>query len=223
MSTSYTLPTQAILTDALEIMGVLAVGQTASADDYSKVLTSLQNILKELPLHGVSWPKITPAPVALTWNPLTPGIVQMPADYFGSPVITRTDNGSHPAVYVIPQAEYNRLGHEYIDPIANPSLEPQRIYIAANNVGYLWPIPLTNPYLQITYQAIQMDATIATMPDVSQAWIGGLGLWVANEAAVKFSVPMADRQDIQQRFLARRQLMLAYAAESAPIYFEVVG
>lgn len=223
MSTSYTLPTQGILTDALEIMGVLAQGQTAPADDYQKVLTGLQNILKELPLHGVVWPKITPSPVAIAWSALTPGVVALPADYYGAPAFTRTVNGGHPPVYVIAKAEYDRLQYDYIDPLANPSLEPQRIYIAPNNVGYLWPIPSVNPLLELTYQAIEMDATISTVPDVAQAWIGGLGLWVANECAVKFSVPMADRQDIERRFLQRRQLMLAYAAETAPICFEVVG
>lgn len=223
MSTSYTLPTQEILTDALEIMGVLGSGQTASADDYAVVMRSLQNILKELPIHGLSWPKITAAPVLLPWSALTPGVVTMPVDYFGVPSIThsRLDGYGNPMVHVVTKEEYDRLNHEYIDPVENPSLEPQRIYIAPNNVGYLWPIPRENPLLMMTYQAITNDAELSMTPDVAQTWNAGLGLWVAYESAPKFGVDMATRTDIERRFMMRRALMLSHAAETAPIVFGV--
>lgn len=226
MSTSYTLPTQSVIEDALEHVGVLAVGQTASAEDYAVALKGLQNILKELPIHGLSWPKITAPPAALLWSVLTPSVVAMPIDYYGSPTVTRyVNNGANlgrTPVYVIAKAEYDRLQQEYIDPLANPSLEPQRIYIAPNNIGYLWPIPSENPLLSITYQAITNDAVLNLPPDVVQSWEGGLGLWLANEIAPKFGIDLATRADIERRFMMRRALMLAHATETAPIYFEVI-
>lgn len=223
MSTSYTLPTQEILTDALEIMGVLGAGQTASPEDYAVVMRSLQNILKELPIHGLSWPKITAPPVLLPWSALMPGQVAMPADYFGSPSFTRTQVNAvdSTTVFAINKAEYDLLTTEYLDPLSNPSLEPQRIYIAPNNVGYLWPIPSVNPLIRMTYQAITNDAVLNMTPDVAQTWSGGLGLWVAYESCPKFGVDMATRADIQQRFMMRRALMLQFAVESAPITFSV--
>jgi hypothetical protein len=221
MSTAYTLPTQDILIDALEIMGVIGAGQTASPEDFSVVMRSLQNILKELPIHGLVWPKVTAPPVLLPWSALTPGVVAMPVDYFGSPSITRTvrpqDGHGNPPVWVVTKAEYDRLNYEYIDPVANPSLEPQRIYIAPNNIGYLWPIPSVDPLLRMTYQAVTNDAVLNMTPDVSQTWTAGLGLWVAYEASPKFGVDMATRADIQARFMMRRALMLQFAAETAPI------
>lgn len=227
MSTSYTLPTQEILNDALEIMGVLGAGQTASPEDYAVVMRALQNILKELPIHGLVWPKVTAPPVYLPWSILTPGQVSMPVDYYGSPSITRTSlppNGyGHQAVYVIPKEEYDLLTQEYIDPIANPSVEPQRIYIAPNNIGYLWPVPLVDPLLRLTYQAITSDASLDMTPDVAQTWNAGLGLWVAYEASPKFGVDLASRADIERRFMMRRALMLAHATETAPIRFGVVS
>jgi hypothetical protein len=60
-----------------------------------------------------------------------------------------------------------------------------------------------------------------TTPDVVQSWVGGLTLWLAFEVAGKFGVPPGERADIERRFLMRRGLMLAYAAESAPICFQV--
>lgn len=225
MASSYTLPTQEILTDALEIMGVLGAGQTASAEDYAVALRSLQNILKELPLHGYTWPQVTAYPVYLPWSALVPDRVAMPVDYYGSPAITRTvraeDGNGYPAVCVITKAEFDHLGHVYIDPASNPSLEPQRIYIAPNNVGYLWPVPDRDPLLRMTYQAIASDAALSMTPDVAQSWNGGLALWVAYESAPKFGLDMATRADIERRFMMRRALMLSHAAETAPITFGV--
>lgn len=217
MSTAYTLPTQEILTDALEIMGVLGGGQTASPEDYGVVLRSLQNILKELPLHGYTWPKVTPAPVYLPWSPLTPGQVAMPVDYYGSPSLVRAYTNQHTPVHVVTKQEFDMVTREFIDVGENPSLEPQRIYIAPDNIGYLWPVPLADPLIMLTYQAIASDAELSMTPDVAQTWQGGLALWVAYESCPKFGVDMATRADIERRFLLRRSLMLSHAAETAPI------
>lgn len=218
MSTTWNLTAQGVITDALEIIGVIGSGQTAAADDYTVCMTALQSIIKELPIHGLSWPKVTAAPTALTWNAGTPAQVAMPADYFGVPVISHTVDRIDANLWVIPKAEYDAiLDPDYV------AARPQKIYIAANGIGYLWPVPAVDPALSITYQAIAIDAALGAMPDVSQTWMGLLGLWVANDVSIKFGVGLADRQDIERRFLARRALALAYAAESAPICFGVVG
>ncbi len=216
MTTTWTLPASEIIIDALQITEVIGAGETASADDYSVCLTALQNILKEMPLHGLSWPKITVTPTALTWSALTPSKVSMPADYFGVPVVSMTVNAVNVDLEVITKATYDELPQpNYV------STYPQKIYIAPNNVGYLWPVPSADPSLTITYQAIAVDATLAAQPDVMQAWLGGLGLWLAYEISPKFGVSQQKSADIAGRFAIRHRAMLAYAAESAPIVFQV--
>jgi hypothetical protein len=216
MPTAWTLTAQEVITDALTEIGVLGAGQTASASDYDVCLRGLQNIMKEMPLHGLSWPKITAAPVALTWSSLTPAQVSMPADYFGVPAISFTQSGANVDLEVIAKAVYDAI----LQP-ATTAAYPQMIYIAPNNIGYLYPVPTVDPALSMTYQAITLDAEMLTTPDVVQSWVGGLVLWLAYEVAPKFGVPMGERQDIERRFLMRRALMLAYAAETAPICFQV--
>lgn len=216
MATAWTLSAQDIITDALQITEVLGAGEVASADDYAVGLTALQNILKELPLHGVSWPKITVTPTALVWSSGTPAQVAMPADYFGVPVVSHTVNSANVDLAVMTKVEYDALTEP-----GKVSTYPQAIYIAPNNIGYLWPVPSANPGLSITYQAIAVDATLAAQPDVMQAWLGGLGLWVAFEISPKFGVDLQKRADIANRFIAKRRMMLSYAAESAPIRFAV--
>ncbi len=216
MSTAWTLTAQEVITDALMEIGVLGAGQTASATDYDVCLRALQNVLKEMPLHGLSWPKITVAPVALSWSALTPSQVAMPADYFGVPVVSFTQDAANIDLAVIAKAAYYAIPAP-----AQTSTYPTHIYIGPNNIGYLWPVPTTNPGLSITYQAITLDASMLATPDVVQSWIGGLTLWVAYEVAAKFGVPPGDRADLERRFLMRRALMLAWAAETAPIRFTV--
>lgn len=216
MATAWTLSAQEIITDALQITEVLGASETASADDYGVCLGVLQNIIKELPLHGVSWPKITAAPVALVWSALTPAQVEMPTDYFGVPVISHTVNSANVDLEIITKAAYDAIQEpDYVHDT------PQKVYIAPNNIGYLWPVPSVDPVLSITYQAIAVDAALADTPDVMQAWMGLLGLWVAFDICPHFGVSMLKRQDIERRFLNRRRLALAYAAESAPICVQV--
>ena len=216
MTTAWTLPAQDIITDALQLIGQIGAGQTASADDYSVCMTALQNIIKELPLHGLSWPKITVAPVPLAWSDLTPALVALPVDYFGVPVVSYVQNGTNVDLRIIAKAEYDALPRP-----ATTTQFPQQLYIAPNNVGYLYPVPIVNPNLVITYQAVTLDATLNTMPDVAQSWIGGMGLWLAHEVGPKFGVDMQTRMDIQNRHLSRRTMMLSYATETAPIVFTV--
>lgn len=216
MATAWTLTAQEVITDALQIVGVLGSGQTANATDYDVCLTALQNILKEMPLHGLSWPKITVAPVSLAWSSALPAQVAMPADYFGVPVVSFTQSTCNIDLAVLTKARYDALPNP-----AQTALYPTSIYIAPNNVGYLWPVPTVNPALSITYQAVTLDADMLSTPDVVQAWVAGLALWLAYEICAKFGVPMAERADIERRFMMRRALMLSYAAETAPICFQV--
>lgn len=215
MATTWTLMTQEVIADALQELGVLGAGQTASASDYDVCLRGLQNVLKEMPLHGLSWPKITAAPVALAWSGASPATVAMPADYFGVPVVSFSDAAAQINLNVIPKATFDGLEQ------GKTGAYPTCIYIAPNNVGYLWPIPTTNPNLRISYQAITLDAAMLAVPDVAQSWVGGLTLWLAHEVAAKFGVPPAERQDIERRYMMRRALMLSYATETAPICFGV--
>jgi hypothetical protein len=217
MSTTWTLPVSDVIDDALEIIGELATGQTASADQFGVALKALNAILKELPIHGVVWPKVTADPVALTWDAGTPSKIALPADYYGAPAFSYVDErGGNVSLEVITKAAYDALPNK-----AQTGSRPTKVYIAPNNSATLWPVPESDPALTLTYQAIASDADIAAQPDVAQAWIGGMGLWLAYELCPKFQVDLASRADIEKRFLMRRNLMLAYAAESAPITFTV--
>lgn len=216
MATAWTVPTQEIIRDALEIMAVYGADETVSPEDYDTSMRTFQNLLKELPIHGWSWPKITVAPVTLVWSALTPAQVPMPDDYFGVPQISHTVNSANVDLYVINKFEYDQL------PEPDKTAEyPTHIYIAPNNVGYLWPVPTVDPVLKLTYQAIVLDAEQTVQPDMLQSCLGALTIWLAYELLPKFDVPAQKAQDIGQRFVLKRNLMLGYATETAPICIQV--
>lgn len=216
MSTSWSVPTVEIIRDALEIMGIYGADEIISAEDYSTCLRTFQNLLKELPIHGWSWPKITVTPTALTWDSMTPAQVSMPTDYVGVPQISFAANGANVQLEVINKVEYEAL----LQP-AYVELYPKKIYIAPNNVGFLWPVPSADPSLKLTYQAIVLDAQQTVQPDIAQSLIGALTIWLAYELCNKFDVPAQKEASITQRFIIKRNLMLAFAAESAPICIQV--
>lgn len=216
MATAWTLSASEIILDALQIAEVLGAGEVASADDYAVSMTALQNLIKELPLHGLVWPKVTVAPTALVWSSGTPAQVAMPVDYFGVPTISHTVNSVNVDLEIITKATYDAIQQpDYV------ATYPQKVYIAPNNIGYLWPVPSANPSLSMTYQAIGIDATLASQPDVLQAWMGGLGLWLSWEICPKFGVSLQKRKDIESRLIIKRRMMLSYAAETAPIVMTV--
>jgi hypothetical protein len=216
MSTSWTLPTQAIIKDALELIQAIGVNDHISAEDNDVALKAFQNILKELPLHGLHWPKITVTPVTLAWSIGTPSQVAMPADYFDTPVISYTANSQNIDLVQITKAQYDALPSQ-----TATALYPEMFYVATNNISYLYPVPTANPNLTITYQAIVSDAVLGVMPDIKQTAIATMGLWLAHVLAPKYNVSQQDKQDIATRFAISRRMLLSYAAESAPITFSV--
>ena len=80
----WTLAASEICADALEHLGVIADGETASSGDMQTALRALNGVLKELPLFGYHWPALS-GETALAWG--NSQAVVLPADYYGSPVV----------------------------------------------------------------------------------------------------------------------------------------
>ena len=73
----------------MQHLGVVGSGETASAAEMQLALRALDATLKELPLAGYSWPKLS-AEVALVW--VGAQAIALPADYYGYPIAWNTVN-----------------------------------------------------------------------------------------------------------------------------------
>lgn len=202
-----------IIRGSLELCGVQGAAEPVSAEDADLCLRVLNRILKVLPTYGFSWPKLTSTNVALTWSDLTPGIVSLPADYFGVPVL---DYGAN-----IPLTE---LTKPQFDALVTPdvtALYPTHFFILPNSTARLYPFPTQNPSLKLGYQAIVADVVLTDTPSVSVIVQDFLEFWLADEISLKFEVPEAKRIEISKRLMGKREHALQWAVSTAPIVFEV--
>lgn len=212
MSTAWTLLASEVCTDALQHLGVLGEGESASGEQIQTALRGLDVVLKELPLAGYLWPKLS-AESALAW--VSGQTVNLPADYYGYPVVCKTVNGQRVPLIQIPHATWvQMLGRDA------PG-EPTHCYVSPANVLSLYPTPTVNPNLTIQYQAIVDDAALAVTPNVLQTWKGALGWGVADEVGMRFGAPAERRQEIAARWREKRSFALQSAVASEPISFSV--
>ncbi|MFC5550725.1 hypothetical protein [Massilia aerilata] len=212
MSTAWTLAAADVCNDALEHLGVIGAGEAASGDDMQLALRALDAVLKELPLAGYSWPKLS-AETALAW---TGGqSIPLPVDYFSAPAAWRLVNGRKVALTQVPHARWAQMCD------SGAAGMPTHFYVGPDQVLNLWPAPDTDPVVKLQYQRIVGDADGTVTPDVPQYMLNALGYGVANELILKFDTPDAKAQVIAARWQAKRAAALEYAIESAPICFEV--
>lgn len=215
MPTSWTLAATEICTDALEHLGVLASGESASGPDMQAALRALDGVLKELPLHGYSWPKLS-AETALVWGGAGVQDMDLPADYYGYPVAWKTVDGS--------KAQLTQISHA--DWVQMPSREAEgpatHFYVSPAGEFKLYPVPVdADPVVTLQYQKIVDDAALATTPDLPQYWFNPLGYGVANELGLKFGVAGDKRMEIAQRWAAKRDRALENSIAHETISFEV--
>lgn len=213
MSTAWTLAAADVCTDALEHLGVIGAGEVASGEDMQVVLRALDGVLKELPLVGYSWPKLS-TEASLAW---TAGqTIPLPPDYFGAPVAWRLVDGRKVQLAQVPHARWTQMTDR-----SSAAGIPTHFYISPDNTLYLWPTPDSDPIVSLQYQRIVGDADSTAQPDVPQFMLSALGYGVAHESVLKFDTPLARAQTIAERWQSKRAAALEYAIESAPICFEV--
>lgn len=213
MSTAWTLAAADVCTDALEHLGVIGAGEAPSGEDMQVALRALDGVLKELPLAGFVWPKLS-AEMALTW---TAGqTIPLPTDYFGSPVAWRLVDGKKVPLMQVPHARWVQMVDR-----SSAVGAPTHFYLGPDSTLYLWPIPDADPAVTLQYQRVADDADETAQPDVPQYMLNALGYGVAHECVLKFDTPPARAQEIAQRWMSKRAAALEYAIESAPICFEV--
>lgn len=218
MSTSWTQTTVEVIQGAMQLCQAVGVGETVSDEDSALCMNALDGILKELPIHGFSWPQISSAPVAVAWSIVTPETVSPPADYFGVPVLKFLDaSGQHIPLLRIPKAEYELLD------LTKTALFPLKFYVAPDLTFKLWPAPTANPNLTLTYQSIIPDLpSLTATPGIQQQYLNLLQYMLADEVSLKYGVPQTERAEIGARAAVKKQMMIQWAVDQAPICFEVV-
>lgn len=218
MSTNWTITASDIIRGALEVNSAIGAAEAVTAEDTEMCLRALNGLIKEMPLHGLSWPQLSSVAVALTWSGVTPSKASPPADYFGVPVLKYTTAaGPLKELIQIPKPAFERLD------FTQTAEHPTHFYEAPDKSFYLWPVPTQDPVLKLSYQAIADDASLTLTPDVQQQYLNLFELWVGDKISLKVDSSAQTRLEINARFKEALERMKQWAVDMAPISFEVVG
>ena len=218
MPTVWSISASDIIRGALELNEAIDATEAVSAQDSELCLRAFNGIMKELPLHGLSWPELTNADVAVTWSNVTPDIVIRPADYFGVPTFkyTAPDGKKQPLV------QLSRPAYLALD-LQQTATYPSHFFEQPDRNFKLWPIPTIDPVLTLGYQSISDDVSLTIQPDIQQAYLNLFELWVADRISMKFGTASQKRMEINGRMKEARELMIQWAVDKAPLIFAVDG
>lgn len=213
MSTSWSETAVQICEAGLRHLGVLPIGSTISGRQLPSALRALDTVLKEMPLHGYSWPKLS-TETALAW--VSGQTISLPSDYYALPIIWKASSGAKPALTQLTHADW----------IANQGRslatgEPTHFYVSPAKVVYLYPTPTADPALTIQYQRIVDDSSSLLPADMLQFWTGPLAYGVANELALTYTVAQDVRIEVDQRWAEKRLMAIESSESLAPISFSV--
>lgn len=205
MTTSWALTAQEICEDAFGHLGRLDAGDMPTGAEMQWMMRALDSVLKELPLAGYQWPKIS-AETTLAW--VSGQTIALPADYLANPSVWRTDT---PSGRRIPMTQIQHgVWIEMLDRTSTGT--PTHFYISPANVLYLFPVPTVDPGIYLQYQIIVDDAVQSSVPNVPQYFLSALGYGAAHETALKFAGDKPSlRAEIAARWNQKRNIAIAYS------------
>ena len=209
MTTAWTRTAGAICTEALQNLGIQDSGSSIPPEDMQTALDALDAVLKELPLYGYSWPKLS-VRTSLAW---TTNPISLPSDYFG--YLRVWANG-------IPLREMSvTVWNNLTNNVQFADTAPTSFYVDPSNALNLYPQPSFDPLITVQYQRIVDDVAQGQSVDLPQYWNNALGWGVALELGPKFRVPEQELQRIEKMWMQKMTRALGNSVANGPISFDV--
>lgn len=206
-----------VIKGALQLCQAIGVGENVNDEDSSLCMAALDGLLKELPIHGFSWPQVTASADGLAWTLSTPCVLVPPTDYFGAPVLKYTDaSGRAVELTQLPKTAFEALD------LTQTAVYPQYYYVSPDLAFNIWPAPTQDPGLTLTYQTIIPDLILTATPGMQQQYLNALQYLLADEISLKYGVPQAERVEIAARATQKKFLLTQWATDQAPICISVV-
>ena len=241
MSSAYTVTRDQIITLALRKLGVLEIGSTPDADTISNASMSFNLLIKQLSTEGLKLWKISELIIPLTSNQTTYTLGgSSSALMYDSlnPTVAITDKplkviqGFYrniqttpyidTPVMVMSKQEYTTLGSKYSTGTANTIFyDPRKL----NGILYVYLTPDINAQTNIQIHIIaQMPLddlnTALDVPDFPNEWMNCLVWSLADQLSLEYGVPMNARQEITQRAVAYKGLLVDWDVEASSTFFQ---
>lgn len=215
MATAWSMTARQIVQDALTLLGASAIGETVTGDLYLLSIRTLNGVMKELALHGYTWPNLNVAASALAWSGGTPSYVTAPADFSSDLVLARTDaNGSQTPMTALQRAAWLEVPNK-----AATGSYPTHFYADVDGKVYLWPVPTQDPGLRASYIQKPDDVVDAQAPDFPASGALALVWGLAAHMAPHFQI---DPALYAATWGVKRADLLANGVNTAPVIFELI-
>ena len=201
---------EAIITGALRELSVIAVGETASAEDQAACVEALDVILEELSSIGYLWSQERQADVA----------------YLAGSTVDLSSYGKVHTVKLLDGAKETPLSMHterswiFISDKTETGT-PLQIYIEPQGIGNFYPVPDANGTIRIYYNRVIPPSAAAAVPEIPVGWGRALQLGVAVELMGSYGLPMPDRIDLERRWREKKEKMMSIDVPMGPTHIEV--
>jgi hypothetical protein len=241
MSSTYTVTRDEIITKALRILGVLEIGSTPDTDTVSNASMSFNLLIKQLSTDGLKLWKISELIIPLVNNKTTYNLGGSNSNLMYdalNPTLAITDKplkviqGFYRSIRVSPyidtpvmvvsKQEYNVLGSKFSTGTANTIFyDPRKL----NGVLYVYLTPDTNSETNLELHIIaQMPLndlnTALDIPDFPNEWMNTLVWNLADQLSLEYGVAMNIRQEISQRAIAYKTMLVDWDVEASSTFFQ---
>jgi hypothetical protein len=207
MSVTWSLIREQIVERALQKCGVLAVGESATADDQTLCLQALDSILKNLVWQGYNWPSTVAGSTTIS---ITTQTTNLPADFYSANGLSYMDTGSQEhEIPILPFDQWRDIPKK-----TDTATYPRFAYIDNFNTLYIYPVPTAAVSARLYYQKVIDDTTQAAQTALESPWMMGLVYGVAAEVADEFEVPQKKIQRFEAKW--REQLALGVSNNAPP-------
>jgi len=223
-STDFTVDRDTIITEALEICGVLAEGESPSANQITSCSRTLNLLVKALIPDGLHlWKRvqgditITKGAPSYTCGTGGTGLSERPVRLVDAWV---TSGGTDIPVELISDERYNALSTK--DDVGEP-LEAYYDPQLGTGTIYVWPTGsgTSGETLHVVYHALIQDFDASTdTPDFPQEWHECLVWGLASRLAQKYGVSTAEKNYIATLYTQMRSEVESFDSEFTSLYIQ---
>lgn len=206
MSISFTRTREQMRDLILGKLGVLAAGETASAEDATLVYEALDLRLKEMHRRGIFWRKVTKRALSFT-IPSSVASASASVDILFPIAVQVVVNSLDEPVDIIGVRDYAA--------IANKSEfgTPTKVLYNGSAEFIFWPVPRAATTAKVVYEKITDDTEASTKPDVDVSMLRWLRDIIAYDLSDYYGLPEAKIQRLATEAEIAERRISALAAE----------
>ena len=225
MSANYSLSKDQVINGALRVLGVVGVGDTPTATDYTNCSEALNLYIKQLQTKGLPLWKLQEVLVPMVIGQRIYEIGPNGADVISDKPLRvvmafiRNDSTQNDTtLMVISRQEYMQQGYKPSQGIPN-----QVYYDPQVNSGllYVYDTPSTTGYtIHLQCQLPISDTLTPTnTPEFPSEWFNLLKFGLADQLALEYGVPAQVRVELAQRAAKLEEMMTDWSQEEASTNF----